>query len=74
MSALMNFALIVARFRFGGCLMTSLAVIFILLAIWRWRIQKRNAVPGVSYMVVVAIVALALVYQGSLGGLMVFGK
>ena len=53
---------------------TSLAVIFILLAIWRWRIQKRNAVPGVSYMVVLAIVALALVYQGSLGGLMVFGK
>ena len=53
---------------------TSLAVIFILLAIWRWRIQKRDAVPGVSYMVVLAIVALALVYQGSLGGLMVFGK
>ncbi|HKT50528.1 MAG TPA: DUF2231 domain-containing protein [Candidatus Angelobacter sp.] len=53
---------------------TSLAVLFILLAIWRWRIQKRNAVPGTSYMVVVAIVALALVYQGSLGGLMVFGK
>lgn len=53
---------------------TSLAVIFILLAIWRWRIQKKNAVPGISYMVVVAIVALALVYQGSLGGLMVFGK
>jgi plastocyanin/uncharacterized membrane protein len=53
---------------------TSLAVIFILLAIWRWRIQKRNAVPGISYMVVVAIVALALVYQGSLGGLMVFGR
>ncbi len=37
---------------------TSLAVIFILLAIWRWRIQKRDAVPGVSYMVVLAIVAL----------------
>ena len=53
---------------------SSLAVIFILLAIWRWRIQKKNAVPGVSYMVVVAIVTLALVYQGSLGGLMVFGK
>lgn len=53
---------------------TSLAVIFILLAIWRWRIQKRNAVPGITYMVVLAIVALALVYQGSLGGLMVFGK
>lgn len=53
---------------------SSLAVIFILLAIWRWRIQKKNAVPGVSYMAVVAIVTLALVYQGSLGGLMVFGK
>lgn len=53
---------------------TSLALIFILLAIWRWSIQKKNAVPGISYMVVVAIVALALVYQGSLGGLMVFGK
>jgi uncharacterized membrane protein len=53
---------------------SSLAVIFILLAIWRWRIQKKNAVPGASYMVVVAIVMLALVYQGSLGGLMVFGK
>lgn len=53
---------------------TSLAVVFILLAIWRWAIQKRNAVPGAGYLVVTAIVALALVYQGSLGGLMVFGK
>jgi len=52
---------------------TSLAVIFILLAIWRWRIHKRNDVPSLGYLVVTAIVALALVYQGSLGGLMVFG-
>jgi plastocyanin/uncharacterized membrane protein len=53
---------------------TSLAVVFILLAIWRWTIQKRNVVPGAVYLIVTAIVALALVYQGSLGGLMAFGK
>ena len=53
---------------------TSLAVIFILLAIWRWRPQYRNAAPSVVYLVITAIVALALIYQGSLGGLMVFGR
>jgi plastocyanin/uncharacterized membrane protein len=53
---------------------TSLAVIFILLAIWRWRPQNRNAAPGLVYLVVTAIVVLALIYQGSLGGLMVFGR
>ncbi len=53
---------------------TSLAVIFILLAIWRWKIQKRNSVPGAGYLAVTAIIVLALIYQGSLGGLMVFGK
>lgn len=53
---------------------TSLAVIFILLAIWRWNIQKRNAAPGMVYLIVTGIVVLALIYQGSLGGLMVFGR
>jgi uncharacterized membrane protein len=53
---------------------TSLAVAFIVLALWRWRIQKKNGVPGIAYMAVAAVAALALVYQGSLGGLMVFGK
>lgn len=53
---------------------TSLAVVFIALAVWRWRIQKRQAVPGLAYFVVAGIVVLALVYQGSVGGLMVFGK
>jgi plastocyanin/uncharacterized membrane protein len=53
---------------------TSLAVIFILLAIWRWRPQNRIAAPSVAYLVVTAIIVLALVYQGSLGGLMVFGR
>jgi uncharacterized membrane protein/plastocyanin len=53
---------------------TSLAVIFILLAIWRWRPQNRNVAPSVVYLVITAIVVLALIYQGSLGGLMVFGR
>jgi plastocyanin/uncharacterized membrane protein len=53
---------------------TSLAVIFILLAIWRWSIQKRKLAPGVGYLIVTGIVVLALIYQGSLGGLMVFGR
>jgi plastocyanin/uncharacterized membrane protein len=53
---------------------TSLAVIFIALAVWRWRIQKRDGVPALGYLVVTGIVVLALVYQGSVGGLMAFGK
>jgi plastocyanin/uncharacterized membrane protein len=53
---------------------TSLAVIFILLAIWRWRPHNRNAAPSAVYLVITAIVVLALIYQGSLGGLMVFGR
>lgn len=53
---------------------TSLAVIFILLAIWRWRLQKRDGAPNLVYMAIAGIVVLALIYQGSLGGLMVFGR
>jgi hypothetical protein len=49
-------------------------VIFIALAVWRWRIQKRDGVPALGYLVVTGIVVLALVYQGSVGGLMAFGK
>jgi plastocyanin/uncharacterized membrane protein len=53
---------------------TSLVVIFIVLAVWRWRIYKQNAVPGIGYLFFAAISVLALIYQGSLGGLMVFGR
>ncbi|HEU5342313.1 hypothetical protein [Edaphobacter sp.] len=53
---------------------TSLAVIFILLATWRWRAQKCHGAPSVVYLAITAIVVLALIYQGSLGGLMVFGR
>ena len=53
---------------------TSLAALFIVLAVWRWRSYKQGAPPGVGYLIVTAITVLALVYQGSLGGLMVFGR
>jgi plastocyanin/uncharacterized membrane protein len=52
---------------------TSLALIFIVLAVWRWRLYRQNAVPTLAYLGLAVIAVLALVYQGSLGGAMVFG-
>jgi uncharacterized membrane protein len=52
---------------------TSLAVIFIVLAVWRWRLYKQNALPTLPYLVFAFVAVLALIYQGSLGGAMVFG-
>lgn len=51
----------------------SLAVAFVILAIWRWSIYSRREPPGAAYLVVALIVVLALIYQGTLGGAMVFG-
>jgi plastocyanin/uncharacterized membrane protein len=53
---------------------TAAVGLFVLLAIWRWRIHKRHSAPNFSYLTFAAIVVVALVYQGSLGGRMVFGK
>jgi plastocyanin/uncharacterized membrane protein len=53
---------------------TSLAVLFIVLAVWRWRLYRQNAVPTLAYLAFAAVAVLALVYQGSLGGAMVFGQ
>lgn len=53
---------------------TSLVVLVVALAAWRWRIHKKDAKPAAPYLIFAAIVMLALVYQGSLGGLMVFGR
>lgn len=51
----------------------SLAVLFLVLGAWRWRLHSRNRTPGIPYLVFCLIVVLALVYQGTLGGQMVFG-
>ena len=53
---------------------TAAAVLFIILAVWRWSIYKRGVPPGLAYLFCALIAVLALVYQGSLGGMMVFGK
>jgi plastocyanin/uncharacterized membrane protein len=53
---------------------TSAAVLFVGLAVWRWRIHKRAVPPGIAYLTCALIVVLALVYQGTLGGRMLFGK
>lgn len=53
---------------------TAAAVLFILLAVWRWRFHKRTIAPTWTYLIAGFIALLALVYQGSLGGAMVFGQ
>lgn len=52
---------------------TAAVVIFIALAFWRWSIHKRDVPPTMAYLVCALLAVLALVYQGSLGGAMVFG-
>jgi uncharacterized membrane protein/plastocyanin len=53
---------------------TSAALLFVVLAAWRWRIHKREIPPSIGYLILAFVAVLALVYQGSLGGTMVFGK
>jgi plastocyanin/uncharacterized membrane protein len=53
---------------------TAAAVLFVALALWRWSIQRRGVSPSAAYLACAGISVLALVYQGSLGGAMVFGK
>lgn len=53
---------------------SSAAVLFIVLAVWRWSIHKRNVPPSAAYLVLALIAVLALIYQGSLGGTLVFGS
>lgn len=53
---------------------TGLAFAFVALVLWRWQFQRRDGAPGLSYLTVSFVTVLALVYQGSLGGMMVFGK
>lgn len=52
---------------------TSAVLLFAGLAFWRWSIYRRGATPSLGYLTGVLVAVLALVYQGSLGGRMVFG-
>lgn len=51
---------------------TSLAVLFVLLAGWRFTIHFKGRTPSISYFVLAFVILIALMYQGSLGGKMVF--
>lgn len=53
---------------------TSLVVVFWVLAVWRWRIHKRNELPTIGYLLFASITVVALIYQGTLGGAMLFGR
>jgi plastocyanin/uncharacterized membrane protein len=53
---------------------TAAALLFIVLAVWRWKLHRRGMPPSWTYLVFALCSVLALVYQGSLGGAMVFGR
>lgn len=53
---------------------SSLAAAFIILAIWRGRLHLRGEAPSIAYFLLAIIVLVLLIYQGSLGGMMVFGN
>ena len=52
---------------------TVAAFLFLLLAIWRWKFHMRAIPPSWAYLVLTLVAFMALVYQGSIGGAMVFG-
>lgn len=51
---------------------TSLAALFLLLAGWRFVIHSHHRTPTASYFFLALVILAALVYQGSLGGKLVF--
>jgi len=51
----------------------SLAGVFIFLAIWRFKLHSRDERPGAGYLLTAFILVAALIYEGNLGGSMVFG-
>jgi plastocyanin/uncharacterized membrane protein len=53
---------------------TAAAIFFVALALWRWAIQRRGVQPSTAYLAFAFGGVLALVYQGSLGGRMLFGS
>ena len=52
----------------------AIALALIGLALWRWRIFRNNLPPSVAYLVAGAFAVLGLIYQGKLGGMLLFGS
>ena len=54
---------------------TALAVVFVAMVFWRWRIHRRaERGPSWTYLICAALVVAALTVQGHLGGSMSFGS
>jgi uncharacterized membrane protein len=51
----------------------ALVVCFVLMAMWRYRIYRRNVPPSVVYLIAGIVLVAALVVQGALGGEMLLG-
>lgn len=51
----------------------SLAAVFIALAIWRGVMHLQDKKPGLLYFLLAFVVTAVLIYEGNLGGSMVFG-
>jgi uncharacterized membrane protein len=52
----------------------GLAVLFLVLAVWRWRIYRKGGWPGIAYLLLGLVAVGALIEQGMLGGAMLFGS
>ena len=54
---------------------TALAIVFVALLFWRWRIHRRaDGTPRWTYLLCAAAVVAALIVQGHLGGTMSFAS
>jgi uncharacterized membrane protein len=51
----------------------SLATLFIILAIWRWRLYSRRTGPTYAYLGFAILILAGLIFQGNLGGTMLLG-
>jgi uncharacterized membrane protein len=52
----------------------TLALIFLVLALWRRRIHVSGGMASPPYLVLLFVAVILLIYQGSLGGIMLFGR
>jgi uncharacterized membrane protein len=52
----------------------ALVLGLIVLALWRWRMYRNSLPPGVIYLAAGVMAVFALIFQGTLGGAMLFGS
>lgn len=52
---------------------SALAILFVMMTLWRARTYFREQVPSIEYLILAAVAVGLLAVQGNLGGTMVFG-